>query len=287
MGLRSRSDGDYRFVMKRPGPGTWSLIWIGSALIFNLAIWAFGTNERALEFLTAYLIEKSLSVDNLFVFFLLFQYFRVPSEYQRRVLLWGMAGAIVMRGIFIVLGIAVLERFHWVTYVFGLLLIISALRIGLGKPPTVHPKQSLITRVVKAVIPVTKEYHGSRFFIRRKGAITVTPLLMVLLFIESSDLVFAIDSIPAVLAVSQDPFIVYTSNMFAVMGLRSLYFVIVDWLSMFHYLNVGLCVILTFIGTKMLLSSVVPITNGVSLLIIFSVLLASVGMSMRLKNKLR
>jgi tellurite resistance protein TerC len=250
----------------------WSTVWITLALTFNAGLYLFGGPEPALQFFTGYLIEKSLSVDNIFIFVLLFTYFRVPAAYQHRVLFWGIIGALLMRGTLIALGAVLLEQFHWILYLFGAFLIFTGIRMGLHKETEVHPEQNPLLKLVRRVVPVTSNYEHDRFFIRRAGQVMVTPLLLVLLVIETTDLVFALDSIPAIFAVTQDPFIVYTSNVFAILGLRSLYFVFAHIVDKFYYLKIGLAVILSYVGVKMVLADIYPIPTFLSLAFIAVVL---------------
>src|SRR6266487_5450430 len=203
----------------------WSVVWILLALIFNVGIYLFSGPEPALQFFTGYLIEKSLSVDNIFVFVLLFTFFGVPADYQHRVLFWGILGALVMRGTMIALGAVLLETFHWIIYLFGAFLIFTGVRMAFHKETEVHPERNPLLRLVRRIVPVTNDYERDRFLVRRAGQVLVTPLLLVLLVVETTDLIFAVDSIPAIFAVTKNPFLVYTSNIFAILGLRSLYFV--------------------------------------------------------------
>lgn len=254
----------------------WSFVWIMLAMIFNAGLYFLRGPDPALQFFTGYLIEKSLSVDNIFVFVLLFTYFAVPAAYQHRVLFWGILGALVMRGILIAVGAVLLEEFHWIIYLFGAFLIFTGIRMGLQKETHLHPEKNPLLRFVRRVVPVTHDYERDHFIVRRAGKIMVTPLLLVLLIIESTDLVFAVDSIPAVFAVTRDPFIVYTSNVFAILGLRSLYFVFANVIDKFYYLKLALSVILTYVGVKMLLADISPIPTLLSLLIIACVLTIAV-----------
>jgi tellurite resistance protein TerC len=232
----------------------WTVVWITLSLIFNLGLYFWLGKVAGLNFLTGYLIEYSLSVDNIFIFVLLFSFFRVPAAYQHRVLFWGILGALIMRGSMILLGAALLQRFEWIIYIFGVFLIITGVRMFFSKDDEeeIHPEGNLLVRVVRRFIPVTKEMHGPRFFVREGGRLMATPLLLVLLIVESTDLIFAIDSIPAIFGITQDPFIVYTSNICAILGLRSLYFLLAGVMDKFHYLKIGLACILTFVGVKML-----------------------------------
>jgi tellurite resistance protein TerC len=245
-------------------------------MVFNVGLYFFSGIEPALQFFTGYLIEKSLSVDNIFVFVLLFTSFQVPTAYQHRVLFWGVLGALVMRGILIGLGAVLLETFHWIIYLFGAFLIIAGLRMVFHREAEVHPEQNPLLRFIRRIVPVTDDYEGNRFIVRRAGSILVTPLLLVLLTIEVTDLIFALDSIPAIFAVTQDPFIVYTSNVFAILGLRSLYFVFAGVMGKFYYLKIGLALILSFVGVKMVLSDLYHIPTELALVVIVVVLAAAI-----------
>ena len=251
---------------------TWTLVWVGLALSFNLGILHFLGTTKALEFLTGYLIEESLSVDNLFVFIMIFSYFQVPRAYQPKILKWGIIGALVMRAIFIFIGIELFERFHWMIYLFGALLIVTGIKMAFGGEEKIDPEKNLLVRLARKLIPITKKLYGDRFFVRRRGILAATPLFLTLLVVESSDVIFAIDSIPAILAVTRDPFIVYTSNIFAIMGLRSLFYLLSSVMEMFTHLKLGVSIILAYIGVKMLLSSVYPIPIYFSLGVIAGVL---------------
>jgi tellurite resistance protein TerC len=255
---------------------TWSAVWIALAMVFNAWIYTrFGT-EKGLEFLTGYVIEKALSVDNIFIFVVLFASFRVPAKYQHRVLFWGVIGAILMRAAFIALGAALLERFHWVMYGFGAILIITGIRLLIKGDIEPHPEKNPIYRFARRFIRAVPEYHGKHFFVVQNGRRFATPLLLVLLAIEATDLVFAIDSIPAIFAITDDPFIVYTSNIFAILGLRALYFLLAGVIDKFHLLKIGLALVLLFVGAKMVLAEVVEVPIGVSLGVIAGILGTSV-----------
>lgn len=229
-------------------------VWILIALGFNFGLYVWMGTEVALQFLAGYLLEKSLSVDNLFVFLLIFSYFRVPAKHQYKVLFWGILGALIMRAIFIGLGTALISRFHWIMYIFGAFLVYTGAKLALSNEDEdeVEPESNLFVKLFKNIFPVEKEFHEDRFFIQKAGRTFATPLFIVLIVIETTDLVFALDSIPAVFGVSSDPFIVYTSNIFAILGLRALYFALAGIMDLFHYLKVGLSVVLVFIGGKML-----------------------------------
>ena len=253
----------------------WSAVWITLALLFNLLIFYEMGHDKGLEFFTGYILEKSLSVDNIFVFILLFKFFDVPKQYQHKVLYWGIFGALIMRAVLIVIGAALIARFWWVMLIFGAFLVIAGLKMAFQKDEVVHPEKNPVVKFVKRFLPVAPEYHKDHFFIRKNG-LFATPLLIVLIVIETSDLVFALDSIPAILAITHDTFIVFTSNAFAILGLRALYFALSGVMDKFYYLKIGLSVILVFIGMKMLVSGVFHISTIASLIVIVIVLIVSV-----------
>jgi TerC family integral membrane protein len=264
----------------------WSVVWITLAMVFNLGLYHFwdkvsptssySNNEAALAFFTGYLIEKSLSVDNIFVFVLIFTFFAVPAIYQHRVLFWGILGALIMRGALIAVGAVLLKEFHWIIYIFGAFLIFTGIRMAIHRNEEMHPEQNPVVKLLRKIIPVAENYEGDHFFIRRAGKLLATPLFLVLLIVESTDLVFAVDSIPAIFAVTNDPFIVYTSNVFAILGLRSLYFLLAGVLDKFYYLKLGLSFVLAFVGTKMVIVDIYKIPVGLSLGVIASILAISV-----------
>ena len=259
----------------------WSLIWISLALAFNFGIYTFLGKTKALEFFTGYIIEKSLSVDNLFVFIMIFSYFKIRGEHQARILKWGIIGALILRALFIFTGIGLLTAFHWMFYLFGALLLFTAWKMAFGAEEEVHPDQNLLVRLARRLFPFTKRVRGDWFFKRRNGLWVASPLFLALLVIESSDVLFAIDSIPAIFAVTLDPFIVFTSNIFAIMGLRALYFLLASVMGMFVYLKLGVSSILAFVGGKMIATAMgfnIPVQ--VSLLVIFSCLTLAVGASL-------
>ncbi|RPJ10116.1 MAG: TerC family protein, partial [Deltaproteobacteria bacterium] len=227
-------------------------------------------------FLTGYLIEKSLSVDNIFVFLLIFSYFRVPPIHHHKVLFYGILGALIMRAMFIAMGITLVEKFHWIIYVFGAFLILTGIKMALEKDKEIHPERNPVLRLFRRLMPVTEEYEGSKFFVRRQGRRLMTPLFVVLLVIETTDVIFATDSIPAILAITVDPFIVYTSNVFAILGLRALYFALAGIMEMFHYLHYGLSAVLIFVGIKMLISDIYKVPIHIALGGIAGILLISV-----------
>jgi tellurite resistance protein TerC len=258
----------------------WSAFWIGLALVFNVGIYIFRGSEDALEYLTGYLIEKSLSVDNIFVFLLIFSYFRVSAQYQHKILFWGILGALIMRAILIFAGVALIERFHWIIYVFGAFLIFTGIKLAFEKDKEIEPEKNPALLFVRRFIPVTERFEGDRFFIRRAGRLFATPLFLVLVVVETTDVIFALDSIPAILAITTDPFIVYTSNVFAILGLRALYFALAGLLQLFHYLHYGLSAILVFVGIKMLVSDIYHIPVGAALGVVGGILVLSVVASM-------
>ncbi|MBP7604606.1 MAG: TerC family protein [Spirochaetes bacterium] len=263
----------------------WTGFWIVLALMFNAGVYYFEGTQKALEFLTAYLIEKSLSVDNIFVFLMVFSYFGIPSKYQHRVLFWGIIGALIMRAAFILVGVALIERIHWIIYVFGAFLIFIGIKMALEKEKEIHPEKNPVLKYFRKIMPVTKEFVGHDFFTKKGTRWAATPLFVVLLVIESTDVVFAVDSIPAVLAISHDPFIVYTSNVFAILGLRALYFAIAGVMQLFHYLNYGLAFILVFVGIKMILADFYKLPVSVALGVIAGVLAISVIASLMFPKK--
>jgi tellurite resistance protein TerC len=268
----------------------WSVVWISLSMVFNVGLYFFWdqispsstyTNgEAALAFFTGYLIEKSLSVDNIFVFVLIFTYFAVPAKYQHRVLFYGILGALVMRAIMIFLGAALIKEFHWIIYVFGAFLVFTGIRMLRSTNEEIHPEQNPLIRLARRFLPISNEYSGDHFFVRHAGKLMATPLFLVLLMVETTDLIFAVDSIPAIFAVTQDPFLVYTSNVFAILGLRSLYFVLAGVIHKFHYLKLGLAFVLSFVGIKMLLVDIYKIPTFVSLLVIATILTLSVVASL-------
>ena len=253
--------------------------WIFIALSFNAGIALLRGHQLALEFFTGYLIEKSLSVDNIFVFLLIFNYFRVPNSLQPKVLFWGVLGAIVLRAVFVIAGIALIHTFHWVIYVFGGILVATGLKMMFEKEKEVHPEKNPVLKVFRKFVPVTENYEGARFFVKRGSKLFATPLLIVLLVVESTDVIFAVDSIPAIFAITLDPFIVYTSNIFAVLGLRALYFALAGIMCKVYYLSYGLAAILIFVGIKMLISEHYRIPIGFALGFIALVLIGSVVIS--------
>src|SRR5271165_4300196 len=282
-----------KHVVELPEAIGWTAVWIALAACFAVLIYFFAhtmagharpNSVLSLEFVTGYLIELSLSVDNLFVFLLIFRYFRVPRAFQHQVLFWGVLGALVMRVIFIVAGIALLNRFHWFIYIFGAILVYSGVKLLREKGKEIHPEANPVLRGFRKLFRVTDDYQDGKFFVRRGLVRYATPLAVVLLLVETTDLLFATDSIPAVLAVTREPFIVYTSNVFAILGLRSLYFALAGMLEMFHLLHYGLSLILIFIGMKMLASNYVQIPTGLALGVVAGVLVVSVGLSVAFRE---
>ena len=257
----------------------WSVVWIALALIFAVVIYFWHGRTPSLEFVTGYVIELSLSVDNLFVFLLIFRYFQVPPGHQHKVLFWGILGALIMRAIFIAAGVGLIQRFHWVVYVFGAFLVYSGFKLLRQGEAEIHPEKNPVLRLFRRLVPVTKDYEGDRFFVRRPGLLA-TPLLVVLVVVETTDLLFAVDSIPAILAITRDAFIVYTSNVFAILGLRSMYFALAGMMEMFRFLHYGLSVVLMFVGSKMLLSHYYEVPTVVALGAVAGILLLSVGASL-------
>jgi tellurite resistance protein TerC len=254
----------------------WSAVWIALALLFNLGVYFWRGAETALEFFTGYLIEKSLSVDNIFVFILIFSYFSVPAQYQHKVLFWGIIGALIMRAILIAVGATLIAKFHWIIYLFGGFLILTGIKMAVQKNTEIHPEKNPLVRLFKRFMPVTNEYHSEKFFIKERSRRFATPLFIVLLIVEATDLVFAVDSIPAIFAITKDPFIVYTSNVFAILGLRSLYFALAGVMGYFHYLKIGLALVLVFVGAKMMLVDAYKIPIGLSLSVVGGILLLSI-----------
>ena len=268
----------------------WSLVWISLSLVFNAVIYFFWdqmspnstytNSEAALAFLTGYLIEKSLSVDNIFVFILIFSFFAVPASYQHRVLFWGILGALIMRGTLIAVGAALLEQFHWIIYVFGAFLVFTGIRMAVRQDDNVEPDKNPVVKFFRRFMPVTENFEKDKFFVRRAGKLFATPLFLILLVVESTDLIFAVDSIPAIFAVTRDPFIVYTSNVFAILGLRALYFLLANVMDKFQYLKFGLSAVLVFIGVKMVIVDLYHIPVGLSLAVVAGILTLSIVASL-------
>jgi tellurite resistance protein TerC len=263
---------------------TWTFVWIFLALVFNGIIYFWRGQQQALEFFTGYLVEKALSVDNIFVFIVIFTYFQVPSRYQHKVLFWGIIGALIMRVIFIFAGVAMIEKFHFTIYFFGALLIFTGIKLFTNSHSKMDPEKNPVLKFFKKLMPVTNELKGDRFFVRIDGKKYATPLFLVLIIIETTDLIFAVDSIPAILAITQDQFIVYTSNVFAILGLRSLYFALAGVVHRFWLLSYGLAIVLIFVGIKMLLVDVYKIPVEWSLIFIATVITASIVLSLKIKG---
>ncbi|GAB2793475.1 tellurite resistance protein TerC [Hymenobacter luteus] len=259
----------------------WSAFWILLSLGFNYLVYRWMGQQAALEFLTGYLIEKSLSVDNLFVFLLIFSYFKVPQQYQHKILFWGIIGALVLRAVFILAGAALLAKFHFLLYVLGAFLVYTGVKMATsGGEPEIDPDNNPVVKFLSRHLPITNRLHEGKFFVRQNGTLFATPLLVVLVMVETTDVVFAADSIPAILAISRDTFIVYTSNVFALLGLRALYFALEGLMRLFHYLHYGLSLILVFIGGKLLVADIAHIPMGISLGVVGLILGGSIGLSL-------
>lgn len=258
----------------------WSAVWITLALLFNVGVHYWLGSERALEFLASYVLEKSLSVDNVFVVLLIFSHFHVPAIYQHKVLFWGILSALVMRAFFIAAGVTLIHHLHWIIYVFGAFLILTGIKLAVQKDKNIDPERNPVLRLFRRLMPVTDEYVQDRFFVRRAGRLFATPLFVVLLVVETTDVIFAVDSIPAVLAITDDPFIVFTSNVFAMLGLRALYFALADLMRLFHYLHYGLSAMLVFVGAKMLLADVYKLPVLAALGVIAAILGVSIVASL-------
>jgi tellurite resistance protein TerC len=262
----------------------WSAVWVGLSLLFNLFIFFWQGTQAGLNFLTAYLIEKSLSVDNIFVFVVIFSSFQVPPRYQHRVLFWGVLGAIVMRGLLIAAGTTLIGLFHWLLYAFGVFLVLTGIRLA-WRQEEPHPEKNPLVRLARRFLPITADFEGPRFFVRKDGRRYITPLLLVVLVVESADLVFALDSIPAIFAITLDPFIVYTSNICAILGLRALYFLLADLVKRFYYLKFGLAVLLVLVGIKLLVADFYHVPIGFSLGAIALILTTAVVASLLFPSK--
>jgi tellurite resistance protein TerC len=266
---------------------SWSVLWVTLSLAFAGALSVLRGREESVEFITGYIIELSLSMDNVFVIALIFAFFRVPSQYQHRVLFWGILGALLMRGLMIAAGAALIQRFQWTLYLFGAFLVVTGIKMLFAKEDGVHPEKNPVVRCVRKIFPVTTEMHGDKFSLRLEGRRVLTPLALVLVVVETTDLIFALDSIPAIFAVTTKPFIVFTSNVFAILGLRSLYFVLAGAIEYFRYLKIGLSLVLVFVGVKMLLAPhgdshqwfQVEIPTGTSLLVVAGIIVASIALS--------
>ena len=264
---------------------TWTFVWIFLALVFNIIIYFWRGHQQALEFFTGYLIEKALSVDNIFVFIMIFTYFQIPTKYQHKVLFWGIIGALIMRVIFIFAGVALLEKFHFTIYIFGALLVFTGIKMFNHNNSNIEPDKNPVVKFFKKFMPVTQTLYEDKFFTRIDGRRFATPLFLVLILIETTDLIFAVDSIPAILAITQDQFIVYTSNVFAILGLRSLYFALAGIIHRFWLLSYGLAIVLVFVGVKMILIDFYKIPIEWSLLFIATTIAASVFLSLKIKQK--
>lgn len=265
----------------------WCVVWVSLAVLFGFGVWKFMGHQKAVEFFTGYLIEYSLSMDNLFVFVLIFTYFKIPPQYQHRVLFWGVLGALVMRGTLIAVGAALVREFEWVMYIFGAFLVYTGVKMAFAKMEGVHPEENPLVRLAKRHFPVTHELHGQRLFVTVNKKRYATPLFLVLIMIETTDLIFAVDSIPAIFAITTDPFIVYSANVFAILGLRTMYFLLANIVPKFHYLKVGLSIVLSFVGVKMLIVSVYKIPTALSLAVIVTVISTSIVFSLIRDKKLQ
>jgi len=254
----------------------WSAVWISLALLFNIGVFFWFGSEKALLFLTGYLIEESLSVDNLFVFMVIFSYFKVPPIYQHRVLFWGILGALIMRAVFIFTGVTLITKFHWLIYIFGVFLIVTGIRMIFQTETEVHPERNPVLKLFRKIMPISDTYQNGKFFIKQAGRTLATPLFVVLLVVETSDVMFALDSIPAIFAITVDPFIVYSSNIFAILGLRSLYFALAGIMGLFQYLHYGLSAILIFVGIKMMIAEFYKMPVGIALGVVAAILLISI-----------
>ena len=263
---------------------TWTFVWIFLAMVFNTIIFYWRGQQQALEFFTGYLVEKALSIDNIFVFIMIFSYFRIPSKYQHKVLFWGILGALIMRVVFIFAGVALIEKFHFTIYIFGALLIYTGYKMFYHNNATIEPDKNPVIKAFKKFMPVTPQLQEDNFFIKINGKRFATPLFLVLILIETTDLIFAVDSIPAILAITQDQFIVYTSNVFAILGLRSLYFALAGVVHRFWLLSYGLAVVLVFVGMKMLLIDVYKIPIEWSLVFIATIISGSIILSLRIRK---
>jgi tellurite resistance protein TerC len=259
----------------------WTVVWVGLALLFNAGVYFWFGHQAGLEFFTGYLIEKALSVDNLFVFLVVFSYFAVPPALQHRALFWGILGALVMRGLFIAAGTALLESFHWMLYVFGAFLLLTGIRLLIRRERSFSPQNNPLLRLFSRLVPVVSEYRGGSFTVVESGRRCATPLLLSLVAVEASDLVFALDSIPAIFAITRDPFIVFTSNIFAILGLRSIYFLLAGAMSNFRHLGAGLALVLSFVGLKMILSGIYELPVAWSLAIVALLIAGSILLSLR------
>lgn len=264
---------------------TWTAVWVTLALLFNVFLYYYFDKETAVQFFTGYLIEKSLSVDNIFVIIMIFSYFNVPTSYQHKVLFWGILGALVMRVIFILSGVELIHRFHWLIYIFGAFLVVTGVRMLIAGDAKLEPEKNPLVRLARKLFPFTPTFEGDQFFVRRDAKLWATPLFLVVILIEATDLIFAVDSIPAIIAISDDPFIVYTSNVFAILGLRSLYFALSGIEKYFQYLKYGLSAILIFVGVKMSITDLYKIPINLSLIVIVVILAVAMLASVLLQKK--
>jgi len=266
---------------------TWTAVWVTLALLFNVFLYYYFDKETAVQFFTGYLIEKSLSVDNIFVIIMIFSYFNVPTAYQHKVLFWGILGALVMRVIFILSGVELIHRFHWLIYIFGAFLVITGIRMLVAGDAKLEPEKNPLVKLARKLFPFTSTFEGDQFFVRRDAKLWATPLFLVVILIEATDLIFAVDSIPAIIAISDDPFIVYTSNVFAILGLRSLYFALSGIEKYFEYLKYGLSAILIFVGIKMSITDLYKIPINLSLIVIVVILAVAMVASVLAQKKKR
>jgi len=264
---------------------SWTAVWVSLALLFGVYIWYDLGGQKALEYYTGYVVEEALSVDNVFVFIVIFSFFGVPKHAQHKVLFWGILGAIIFRAIFIVAGAALISQFHWILYLLGAFLVFTAIKLAIQKETEIHPEHNPLIRFARKILPVTKDYEGEKFIVRHNGKRYMTPLFLVLLMIESTDIAFATDSIPAIFAITRDTFIIYTSNIFAILGLRSLYFVVAGFMKQFKYLKYGLSVVLGFIGIKMLIEPWYKVPIIASLVMIFGIITLSIVASILNQKK--
>ena len=264
---------------------TWTAVWVTLAMIFNVFLYYYFDKETAVQFFTGYLIEKSLSVDNIFVIIMIFSYFNVPTTYQHKVLFWGILGALVMRVIFILSGVELIHRFHWLIYIFGAFLVVTGVRMLIAGDAKLEPEKNPLVRLARKLFPFTPTFEGDQFFVRRDAKLWATPLFLVVILIEATDLIFAVDSIPAIIAISDDPFIVYTSNVFAILGLRSLYFALSGIEKYFQYLKYGLSAILIFVGVKMSITDLYKISINLSLIVIVVILAVAMLASVLVQKK--
>ena len=258
----------------------WTFVWIALSLLFNFGVYRWFGSERGLEFLTGYVIEKALSVDNIFVFLVIFSSFAVPAAFQHRVLFWGILGAMILRGVFILLGAALLQTFHWVIYVFGAFLIFTGIKLLVKRASEVNPERNPLFRLFRSIVRSVPDYRSSHFTVVKAGKRYATPLLLVLVAVEITDIAFAVDSIPAIFAITKDPFIVYTSNIFAILGLRALFFVLAGVMGKFHYLNMGLALVLAFVGAKMMVTEAYKVPTGISLSVVAILIFGSIVASL-------